>query len=260
MTILEKEDIYQKWYAEIYEINVNDIDDINLLISLLGDKSQNVLEAACGGGRILVPLAKAGHNVKGFDMDIERLKFIPTKTNGLKNIEYCCLDAVYEDWGSNFDVVVLAGNLLHNIEANIPYDEAQQLFLQKAAASLRIGGHIYLDFGLFAHPEVIFSKNNGRVIFEGTDSNGVYGKQLMFSDGYDVNSQIAYGRRITELILPDGKHETIQQNFAKHIPTLEQVHQWLNASGFNIIYEFGDYNRNPISKDTYRAIIWAEKL
>lgn len=68
-----------------------------------------------------------------------------------------------------------------------------------------------------------------------------------------------YKRWYTELIMCDGKNETIHEEWKKHIPTLEQVHRWLNASGFAIEKEFGDYSKNPISEKTYRAIIWAKK-
>lgn len=251
--------IYRKWYAEIYEINETGTEDISLLLSLIDGKTKKVLEIACGGGRILVPLALAGHDAKGFDMDEERLGYIKEKAKGLKNIQYCCMDAVSGEWESGYDVVVLAGNLLHNIEANMPYDKAQQFFIQKAASSLKVGGYIFLDFGMFAYPEKIFSKDNGRVIFEGTDSSGVYGKHMVIGDGYDVSTQMAYGRRLTELDMPNGQHEIIHETWEKHIPTLEQVHKWLTESGFKVVNEFGDYNRNPINENTYRAIIWAEK-
>jgi len=134
------------------------------------------------------------------------------------------------------------------------------LFIQKAASSLKVGRHVFLDVGMFSQPEVIFSKAEGRVIFEGTDSNGVYGKHTLIGDGYDIASQVAFGRRVTELIMPDGNKEIIKEDFAKYIPTLDQVHGWLEDSGFKIIYEYGDYTRNPISDKTYKAIIWAERI
>ncbi|MDT8719162.1 class I SAM-dependent methyltransferase [Clostridium sp. 19966] len=255
----EKMSIYRRWYAEIYEINETGTEDINLLLSLIGDNCRKVLEVACGGGRILVPLALAGHDTKGFDMDEERLAYIPEKAKELKNLQYCCMDAVSGDWKGGYEVVVLAGNLLHNVEADMPYDKTQQFFIQKAASSLKIGGYIFLDFGMFAQPEEIFSKDNGRVIFEGTDSYGVYGKHVVIGDGYDARTQIAYGRRLTELHMPDNHQEIIHETWEKHIPTLEQVHKWLIESGFKVVNEFGDYNRNPIDESTYRAIIWAER-
>jgi SAM-dependent methyltransferase len=252
--------IYRRWYAEIYEINETGTEDVKLLLELLGSKPQKVLEIACGGGRVLVPIARAGHEATGFDMDEYRLKYIQEKAKGTENLQYCYKDAMNSEWGSGYDVIVLAGNLLLNIVADIPYINAQEFFIQKAASSLEIGGYIFLDFGMFAHPEKIFSKDSGRTIFEGTDSSGVYGKQVVIGEGYDEKVQMAYGRRCTDLTLPDGQYETIHEKWEKHIPTLDQVHIWLNKSGFIVLSEFGDYNRKPINDNTRRAIIWAKKF
>ena len=64
---------YKRWYAEMYEINENCTEDVNLLIELLGNQPKKILEIAYGGGRILIPIAQAEHKVKGFDIDEERL-------------------------------------------------------------------------------------------------------------------------------------------------------------------------------------------
>lgn len=40
-----------------------------LYFQLLETNLKNILEVACGGGRILVPLAQAGYKMTGFDFD-----------------------------------------------------------------------------------------------------------------------------------------------------------------------------------------------
>lgn len=57
----ELQEIYDKWFADLYELEETETEDVLLLLSLLGSKPLKVLEPACGSGRILVPLAKAGH-------------------------------------------------------------------------------------------------------------------------------------------------------------------------------------------------------
>jgi nitroreductase len=49
-------------------------------------------------------------------------------------------------WGTGYDVVVMAGNILINIETDTDYAEAQRIFISKAAAALRSGGHLYMDY------------------------------------------------------------------------------------------------------------------
>ena len=48
-----------------------------------------------------------------------RMKDIP-------NIKCYQADAIKTDWGTGFDVVVMAGNILINIETDIDYAEAQK--------------------------------------------------------------------------------------------------------------------------------------
>ena len=45
----------------------------------------------------------------------------------------------------------------------------------------------------------------------------------------------------------------------KHFASLEEIHDWLAASGLVIEEEYGDYARSPIGETTNRAIIWARK-
>lgn len=70
---MNKEFIGKHWYAYIYEQMENQTDDVDFLLQILrtqlGDYPRKILEVACGGGRIAIPLAQAGYDVTGFDAD-----------------------------------------------------------------------------------------------------------------------------------------------------------------------------------------------
>lgn len=252
--------IKDHWYASIYDQQENQTDDVELMLSILGNEPKNILEVCCGGGRILVPLAQAGHHVVGFDMDEDMMSMIPEKIAGLSNIKFYKADAINSDWGDNYDVVILAGNILINIVTDMDYKEAQQVFIQKAADALKIGGYVYLDFSLFAQPENYFNSTRDRVHFEGYDDTGVYGKYIGCGGSYDINTQMTNGKSRTEITLPSGETHVFEKKSAKHIPTLQNVHDWLANSGFTIEQEYGDYAKNAISETTRRAIIYARKM
>jgi len=154
---------------------------------------------------------------------------------------------------------VLAGNILINIVSDMDYREAQRLFIKKAADCLKNEGNLYLDFNLFFHPEKFFGVPLERIIFEGTDDRGVYGKYTVLGGTYDSDTQICEGKNRTDLTLPDGTQKIIYGVSRKHIPTLADIHKWLAESGYEIVTEYGDYNKNPVSDNTGRAIIWARK-
>ncbi|MEA4824735.1 MAG: bifunctional GNAT family N-acetyltransferase/class I SAM-dependent methyltransferase [Clostridiaceae bacterium] len=253
------ESIKNHWYAYAYDRLENETEDVSCMLTLLGDAPKNILEVCCGGGRILVPLARAGHNVTGFDMNEDMLAYIPAKAAGLENIRYYQADALECDWGTDFDIVVLAGNILINIETDGDYEAAQRLFIKKAAAALKPGGLAYLDFNLIAHPERLFNVTEERVVFEITDDTGVSGKSDILSGVYDQARKLAISKCKTTLTLTDGESHTFLSDSVKHIPTLHDVRTWLFGAGLTIEAEYGSYNLRSIGEDTCRAVIIARK-
>ena len=253
--------IMDNWYAEVYDQCVTETHDIDCLLRTLGPAPLRVLEAACGTGRILVPLAKAGHDAVGFDMDEACLARIAAKAEGLPNIAWGMKDALKESWGEGFDAVVLAGNVLFNIVTEGDYMEAQRLFLRRAYEALRPGGHAYLDFDCHPHPARMSGPSKSeRVIFEGTDSAGTYGTYSSpAGGGYDRHTKIAFGGRRIQVITKDGR--SIEKEWAsrKRVIDLKQVLGWLEEIGFTVEQVWGDHRGNPASRKTCRAIIWAGK-
>lgn len=105
--MFNEEPIIAKWNADMYDQNVDETNDIEFLQSVISSVPQKILEVCCGSGRILVPLAEAGHNVTGFDMDEFMLSRITAKAEGLNNLTWRKVDAVKDDWGTGFDIYIL---------------------------------------------------------------------------------------------------------------------------------------------------------
>jgi SAM-dependent methyltransferase len=257
--MLNKKQIMDHWFADLYDQEETYTMDVALLLDTLGPDPKNVLEACCGTGRILLPLALAGHTATGFDKETAMLARLKPKAEGVPHLYYREMDGVTGDWGQGFDVVVLAGNILINIESDMDYKQAQETFLKKAAACLKPGGYLYLDFDLHARPWEAFTLKKERVIFQGTDDTGVTGKCVALEGGYDRDTQMCWGKGIKELTLPNGEKIMEDVRSLKHIPTLSDVTGWLHAYGFKILTAYGDYEKHPIGPDTHRAILYARK-
>ncbi len=257
--MLNKEQILAHWVADLYDQEETETADVALLLDTIGPTPQNVLEVCCGSGRILIPLAHAGHTVTGFDKQEAMLKRLEAKAKGVPRLSFFKMDAVTGDWGRGFDTVVLAGNILINIETPMPDKQAQELFIQKAATCLRQGGRLYLDFELHANPQEIFTLHHERIIFQGTDDMGVRGKCSLLEGVYDPATQMYRGKGRKELTLPSGETIMEKTSSLKHIPTLNDVTGWLHSNGFSVLSSYGDYGRHPIGSNTYRGILYAEK-
>jgi len=68
---------------------------------------------------------------------------------------------------------------------------------------------------------------------------------------------LSLGKSNVKLIIV---HCSVKRTSVKHIPTLSQVKDWLEAEGFAIRSVYGDYRGRPVGEYTNRAIIWAEKI
>lgn len=252
---MDRYTLMNHWYANIYDQFETHDHDINSILSMAGTVPKNILEVACGTGRISIPLAKAGHNVTGFDMDEFMLERIPAKAEGLSNFTWRQANALTDEWGGGFDVVVLSGNILVNIVTDGDYSEAQELFIQKAAKSLVPGGHLYLDFDCVNWPDMTTTESQKRVVFEGTDDWGTYGRYLGGGGGsYDSKTRIDISGRDYEITPQNGDPFTVTKTWLKHFPTHGEVAGWLEKHGFTIEWE------NPVREETYHAIIWARKI
>lgn len=254
-----EEKIISKWIADMYDYEETDITDVEFALSVIGTNPKRILEIACGSGRILVPLGKAGHLVAGLDFDEYMLSKISPKSKGMKNITWQKSDVIKDNWGNGYDVVMLAANFLFNIVADIDYAKAQALVIKKSADALVSGGHIYIDYGYTLHPEKWFGSGGENIIWQGTDNNGNTGKMTLLDGSYDSMTGLNKFTRRFELLLPDGTEIKQDIPSIKHFATLEQIHHWLEVSDFIVEEEYGDYSRNPISETTNRAIIWARK-
>jgi len=248
---MNQNDLMQYWYAYTYDQSVHQ-GDVEHIISMVGNSPLNILEVACGSGRISIPLAQVGHTVTGFDVDEAMLARIPQKAKGLSNFKYFKADALRDDWGKGFDVVVMSGTVLVNIVTDGDYKQAQELFIKKASDALKQGGYVYLDFICMLGESP--SSNDEYTIFEGTDDRGTFGKFIMGSGGsYDSQTRMFSGARRYEITPKDGEMFSVIKEVVKHFPTYEQVVSWLVKYGFEVEWQ------SPIEDETFHAIIWAKK-
>ena len=188
---------------------------------------------------------------------LERIPLRAGDTGGFKVRQ---ADAVRDIWGGGFDVVLLAANLLFNIVSDtMSYPAAQRLLIDKAAAALRPGGHVFIDYDYTLHPERRFADSGPRVIWEGMDSSGQGGRMTLLDSSYDQRTRILRFTRRLELDLPDGRVAVQDIPSYKHFATLDLLHTWLGRADLTLEGEWGDYDRRPIGEDTSRAILWARK-
>lgn len=255
--MINEEKIIADWSADMYEIDETETTDVEFLLKCLGDTPKHILEIACGSGRILVPLAKAGHIVTGLDLDESMLAKIPAKAKDMANITWKMADVIAEDWGNGYDAVVIAGNFLMNIISEESPEYAQRLLIEKAKSALKPGGMLYIDYNHTHKPEQWFVYSGERIIWRGTDSHGTNGTMSLSDSTYDAETGIIHATRRYQLETATGVKIHKEVPSVKHYVLLEQLYTWLEDADFRTENEYGDYDGNPISESTGRAIICA---
>jgi GNAT superfamily N-acetyltransferase/SAM-dependent methyltransferase len=262
--LFNEKPIISKWAADLYDQKVTETKDVEFLLSVIGQTPKRILEVCCGSGRILVPLAKAGHTVTGLDADEFMLAKITAKAEGLGSIQWRAADVLCEEWGTGFDVVVLAGNILYNIVSEMDYAKSQELLIKKAASALVPCGYVFIEYQPGGHrvtqsETASYNRDGKTVIWEGTDNDGNQGNMTLIGDNYDATTAMSSFTRRFELTLNNGEKITQDIPCQKHFAPLEQLHCWLREAGLTIEQEYGDSNGNPLTGNSRGVVIYARK-
>ena len=249
--------------AEIYDQSETYTDDVELIQTLIqGSGHLRILEPFCGTGRILIPLALAGHTLVGLDNAAgmllrarEKIKNLDQDTQS--KISLIEADVVEANWPKNFDLVILGGNCFYELST----PEEQEKCIMAAASALKPGGCIYVDNN---HMEGALDPSwqvpGIRSGFPtGVCSDGTSVESWTETIWFDASNRLAKFRRLTRVKFPYGK--TIEQEYfqQKHPVSTAEVQSWLETHGFTIADLYGDRKGNPYSTESNRAIFWARR-
>lgn len=246
--------------AEVYDQTETYTDDIEFICRLLGDTAPlRILEPFCGTGRILIPLALAGHSLVGFDraqgmLELARPKVALLPDDAQGRIAIFQADALTSDWPVGFDLVILGGNCFYGLSS-----ASDQLSCIRAAyASLREGGLLYVDNNC----------RRGRVTegdlrWRGNWPTGVCadGTRLAAENAMvaiDTEKNLWHETRKLHITLPNGIEQHIEWAYTVHPVSMEEVCGWLAVTGFTILGLYGNRQGAAFTADD-RAIFWARK-
>ncbi|MBR2719384.1 MAG: methyltransferase domain-containing protein [Clostridia bacterium] len=257
---MKPEDIQTHWFAHLYEQTEDETTLIACMLRLLGTTPLRVLEIGCGGGKLCVPLAQAGHQVTGMDSDTHMLRIAQGKAIDLNLTRLRLMhgDALTTPWGENHDAVILGTNLLLNLVTNWDYKQAQKQLFFRAAQALRPRGTLLVDFDC---PETLDTYNNHGewLCMEGTDDLGTFGQYYVCGDTADEHTRTVKGKRRYVLTPKDGATFTVDTTSTKHFPTLEEVCIWLYRAGFAIRSIHGGHNGEAFDPQHRRAVMVCRK-
>lgn len=218
-------------------------EEVELIWRLLGlEAGMEVLDLACGHGRIANPLAERGCRVVGLDsspgfLELARRDALALAERGIDPPEYILGDMRHLPWHQRFDRVV-------NWFTAFGYfsDEENHGVLRQAHNVLKPGGQLLVELN---NRDNLLGRLQRAVVVE-RDGNYMIDQPI-----FDVTS----GRMQTlRTVLRDGRVRRMR--FFTRLFTFTELRDWLLAAGFASVDAF-DEQGAPLSLESRRMVVRA---
>lgn len=202
----------------------------------------NVLDLACGFGRIANRLALFGHQVTGVEylpgfLEIARAD---AARNGLR-VEFLQGDMRAIDFTAQFERVLM----MFNSFGYFP-DEENLLVLQNVARALKPGGLLGFDV---AHRDGVLNDFHPHYVTEMGD-----GSLLINRFSFDVLS----GRlRNDRIVLRDGQRR--DRPFSIRLYSVTELRDLLARAGLRLVDLYAEWDASPLAMDSPSMVVIAQK-
>jgi len=221
-----------------------------------------ILELGCGTGRLLLPLAEAGHRVTGLDLSERMLARCRVKMEARppeiqRRVRLIQGDMTSFELGETFRLVIVPFRPFQHLLRV----EQQIACLRCAHRHLEGGGKLILDF---------FHTDPGRMHDPAFLEEASPHPEVTLPDGRRVllRERIAAFHRAeqkndVELLYyvthPDGRSERVVYAFTLRYFFRYEVEHLLARCGFRVAEVFGNFDRSPLSDDSPEMVFVAEK-
>jgi SAM-dependent methyltransferase len=244
--------------ARYYDLDLaGQTEDIDFYLALAGRGGQHVLELGCGTGRLAIPIAQAGNQVRGVDHDPDMLARARTAwaaTSGpaggsLELVEADLL--TYKD-DHNFDLVILGLNML----PALPGRPAQASGLTNAAHMLKRGGRLVVDVSLPSPTELASWDGTLSLAWQGTDPESGDSVAKQWSTEYDhVNQVAAITTFFDSWPAAGGPLRRVTRHDELHLLTASELETMVAGAGLTVTQAGGDYAMSPLDASSERAVL-----
>ncbi len=218
-----------------------------------------ILEIGCGTGRLLVPLAQAGHRLTGIDLSETALSLAQAKVEATGLAERVTLrqtDMRHFDLPrKEFALALLALNTFMHCHTT-----ADQLAtLQAIHNHLRPEGHLIID--LFYPDPVMLAEVDGRLYFEAETIDQATGhtRQWYWQHEIDLARQMRHLTYILDEIDGAGLVHRVTLPFSLRFVYRFEMELLLKMAGFEPETIYGSYQLEPFESDSPRMILVARK-
>jgi len=266
------EDTMKEWsaadfedpYAELPDLydleHAGFSDDVELYLRLAEVVGDPILELGCGTGRVLVPLAAAGHRITGVDrsrpmLDRARATLQVHASSRLQRAMLAAGSMTEAECapGGPFGLVIFSLNGLMHLSTMAE----QRAALTSARRALDPRGMLVIDV-LNPTPELLMTLD-GRVQHEGSwreSDNTVidrFSSRTHDSAEQRIDTELWY-----DLTKPEGHVRRVRSGFPMRYLVASELALLLEVSGFVEWKRYGSYDLDPFDDRSDRLIVTAE--
>ncbi len=237
--------LYHRHHSEYTE-------DLPFWLELAAHSSGPILELGCGTGRVLLPLARAGHTVYGLDSDIEMLRFaahqITQETRPL--IHLFQADMSRFRTAVQFGLIILPCNTLSALTRPV---------LSKTLACARqhlTSGGVFA--ASFPNPRLLAQMpKQGAEEVEEVFLHPEDDEPVQVSSAWEHDEEYFQVHWYYDHLLPDGRVERLEAGVKHHILPLNAYLEVFQAAGFTRLQTYGTFTYLRYRKNSPHLIIVA---
>jgi SAM-dependent methyltransferase len=255
--------------ARYYDLDLeDDPGDLDLYLALAARTGGPVLELAVGSGRLAVPLAEAGYEVTGVDMEpamLDRARAswgraadgVRGGRSGAGSLHLVEGDLVTLDLPQRFGLAFIALNSLFQVG---PF-ERQRAAVGSLARHLRPGGIAVVDVELPDAAEL--ASWDGRVVLDWIreDPEAAGSTVIRMSsarhDAVTASTQLSV---IYDVTGPSGSVRRVSRSDRLHLLTAQQVEDMAVSAGLEVELLAGDHQVTPLGPFSQRVVLIAVSL
>jgi SAM-dependent methyltransferase len=247
--------------AKYYDlIHAELTEDLPLVLTLARQGPGPVLELGCGTGRLLLPLARAGHSVIGLDNSPEMLAKArerlteepPEVQNRVRLVE---ADMMGFDLGEPVQLTIIPYNTLLHLDR-----KAMEATLTAVGKHMDDNGRLFIDV---VNPLLAAQTPDDRMLtLERVMVEPETGRKVvqMASSWVDLQMQILHITWLFDTSPAEGgpvERAVLEANYYYLYP--HEVELMLKKAGFRMARTFGGYDGRPYDEDSDRLLVLASK-
>lgn len=247
--------------AEYYDLLYGHFDDDWSMWETLTEAVKGpILEVGCGTGRLLLPLAEAGHTLTGIDLSPVALHAAQTKIKAAGLTQQVSLqpaDMRHFDLATkDFALAFIPLNTFMHCQTL----EDQLATLRAIYTHLRPASQLIID--LFYPEPALLAEADGRLYFENELVDELTGRtvQWYWRHEIDLAHQMRHLIYILDEIDAEGLVRRVQIPFSLRFIYRYEMELLLQATGFAIETIYGSYELEPFNSHSAKMIVVAKRV